>query len=235
MRRPRRALRTALICIGVMLVGACTGGSGSFAVPNGRILFEDDFEGEALDSSWAFTGADEGLFSLTDQPGFLRLSAKELTGGSSAPSQVLREVSGDFLVQTKLEFDPGADRQLAGLVIEGRDGRTVTFGIISARFPRDTFRGLSGVAEQAGGADPETGFEAFKPDEVYLLIQRKGDVFSLAYSTDGREFTPLADLNADLSEDVQVGLGNAVRENCETRCNDPSPAFFDFVEILRPR
>jgi xylan 1,4-beta-xylosidase len=208
-------------------------GGGPTSAPDGAVLFRDDFGGSAIAAGWTQEGGDPSRFSLTSRPGFLRMTPiPPPTAGETPQWAVLvREATGDFVLATRLEFDPAADRQLAGLVAAGEDDRTVSFGLLAADLADGTFRGLSAVAEQPAGEDPTVAFRALDSSELYLQMERTGDVFRVSYSTDGTNYFVVGSLTASLSATVRVGIGNIVRENCAARCDAGSAADFDFFEI----
>lgn len=204
--------------------------------PDGDVLFRDDFDGARLTAGWVLEGGNDEQVSLEARTGFVRLEAQapDLTSEDPDFVALVRSLDGDFVIETRMEFDPAADRQLAGLLIVGDDGRTATFGAISASFAQGIFRGLSAVGERAGGRDPLTAFEALEGETVYLRAERRGSAITYLYGTDGVTFLILATQEVNLSGAVQAGLGNVVRDNCESNCDAGSAADFDYIEISLP-
>lgn len=204
--------------------------------PDGNVEFRDEFGSSQLSAGWTFDGRDAAMVSLATRPGFVRIGvqAPDTSTEEVEFTALLRSTSGDFIIETRMEFEPEADRQLAGLLVRGDDGRTVSFGIISASFPQGIFRGLSAVSERAGGQDPLTSFRALDGNSVYLRLERSGGQVSFLYGTDGVTFFNMANHDVGLSDAVDVGIGNLVRDNCEASCDAGSLADFDFFEISRP-
>ena len=201
----------------------------AFVPPDSNVLFRDEFSGATLEAGWTFTGEDPTRESLTERPGFMRITAQD--AASTKPSLLLRDISGDFVLTARMEFDPAPDRLLAGLVVQGEDGRTVTLGLLHASGTRGTFRGVLALADPGGGAPVDRAAGAYDSTEVYLRLERRGADFDASYSQDGVTYTPVGTVTAGLSDAVQVGIGAAASEHCNSRCDVASPADFDFFEI----
>lgn len=201
--------------------------------PDTDVIFEDDFSSDALGEGWTFTGDDASRLSLSARSGFARLTPRPFDPAdeTSNLSVLLREATGDFVLIAKMEFTPGADRQLAGLVIEGAGDSNISFGVLRA----DAFANFVGLSvasvDQSGGVD--TAFERASVSDVFLRVQRTGDFFSFSFSEDGVSFTLASEtaLENALGDPVQVGIGNIVRAACASECGSPSDADFDFFEI----
>ncbi|MCH7595764.1 MAG: hypothetical protein IID35_04315 [Planctomycetes bacterium] len=203
-------------------------------------IFRDDFVGRVLDDGWSFLGSepvaggDSRTQSLAERPGFLRIYPQALDADAEGgtPSGWLRLARGDFVLTTRMQFVSVADRQLAGLVVEGEDGRAVTLGLISVVFPRETFRGFTLLADRGPDEDPDTEFAVFEGTDVFLRLERAGDTFEGAFSEDGVTFVTVGTVSTDLSNSVRVGLGTILRDNCVQDCDRFVPADFDFFQIV---
>ncbi len=208
---------------------------GIFDPPETGILFRDDFDGRELVSGWNFKGADETRKSLDQRPGFLRLLAQDLAqvASDSDNSLLLRSVQGDFVLTTLLEFDPLADRHIAGLAIEGDDGQILSFGLLTASGTRGSFRGVLPIAGDSAKLDLDRTALLFDGTAIYLRIQRVGDRFALAHSADGVAYQAVGTVVLNLSDEVRVGLGTAQSEKCNSACEEIAPADFDFFEIAK--
>ena len=106
--------------------------------------FRDDFNGQ-LEPGWTIDGEQAIQHSLTDRPGFLRIFPQEISMESTVSDAglLVRELDGDFVVVTRMQFETLLDLQLAGIVVQGPDlKRLVSFGLIQASGARGAFRGL---------------------------------------------------------------------------------------------
>ena len=216
-----------------MLIGVSCRQDSTFVPSDSDTIFRDEYDGDELARGWTFAGGDQGAVSLTERPGFLRLYPEGFSPDVTEPraSVVLREFTGDFVLTTRIEFEPMADRQLSGLVVEGDGGGAVSCGLISAEFSSGTFVGLSLVADRGPDADPGTVFEAFEESSVYVRLERTSDSFRAAYSRDGQTYRVAGTVSNELASTVRVGVGTVIRENCVRSCEDPGPADFDWFEI----
>lgn len=83
-------------------------------------LTRDDFDEPVLASEWQWlrTPWPEEFMSLTDRPGYLRLSGLESPGSQFRQALVARrQVDFCFELETEVEFEPVNFQQLAGLVL----------------------------------------------------------------------------------------------------------------------
>lgn len=197
------------------------------------VIFRDDFDG-SLKADWTVTRQDPNTFSLTARPGFVRLTteAGSLTN-ATLNNIITTPAAGDFILDSYVEFTPAQDRQLAGIRVVGTDGSGVVYGLTKGT----NGRGLVAVAGQAGSTTTSTTAAAFTGSNVFLRLERTGDVFTASYSTDGTTFTNLSlnsgQVSISLSTDVLVGFFVTNGDNCTDNCDTQTPADFDFFQISK--
>lgn len=214
-------------------VAGCPSGR-TFVPPEGTVLFSDEFDTGELAEGWVFDGSDPGNMSLDARPGFVRILAEPPSQDDEGPlSLLLREASGDFVLTARMEFDPTADRHIAGLVVEDEDGQRLSFGLLKASGPRGSFRGIVPVAEDSADLNIDATALSYEGTSVYLRMERVLDSFDLAYSADGETYTNIGTVTSNLSDSVRVGVGSAIRADCNANCESIEPADFDFFEISR--
>jgi len=205
------------------------GQGGNFTPDDEEVLFRDDFT-DRLQEGWMLDGINTDV-SLAERSGFLSLfPPDDIPEGQQAGKTVLlRDLSGDFVLVTMLDFQTLTDLQSSGLVVQGSDGRTVLLGV--SKIDQVGFRGLLMIADR--GPDVERGRALVRSELqiVYLRLERFGDRYTGSYSTDGETFTALSPLTNDLSTAVRVGIGTLNAEACTSNCNERVPAHFDFFEI----
>ena len=80
----------------------------------------DDFDSPTLDSRWFWVNEDPSHWSLTERPGFMRITAQE--GGENLLLQAAP--ADDYVIETRLLFEPTQNIQRAGLFIF--QDRTIT-------------------------------------------------------------------------------------------------------------
>ncbi|HEM61614.1 MAG TPA: hypothetical protein ENO24_04935, partial [Chloroflexi bacterium] len=169
-------------------------------------LFRDDFEG-GLDTSWTWVREDPSLWSLSDAPGFLRitLSAEGLNGTSNV--LLCDAPEGDFAIETMLRLVPSSNFQFAGLLVYQDDLNALQLG-----------RGYCAGTEVCLGdgiyfdyissgelEGPNHATAADGQPVTYLRLQREGRTYTGYHSEDGTNWSVIGQHTADLSG-VRVGL-----------------------------
>lgn len=131
--------------------------------------FFDDFSGSFLDSNWIEVSPNpDSDISLTGN-GHLSVKASVMNGGSdlwptinfNAP-RLLRQVSGDWEIETKMEFAPDTYYQAAGLVLV-----------------RDSVPGSTNIDKRV--AAREKGLANFIPDRSTILTLQVYDTSSFIF------------------------------------------------------
>jgi regulation of enolase protein 1 (concanavalin A-like superfamily) len=205
------------------------------------VVFRDDFNSPELESGWTIIREDPNAYSLTDRPGFLRIRTQEGAVGenSTVKNLFLRPVTGDFIIETRLEFDPREPRQFAGLLIHASDAQGVALGLAFAAGERGTFRGVAMISTTGADQPPEQSGAFYDennqaaPNIVYLRMLRSGNQVATAFSPDGITYTELGSMINPLPVTVNVGMaaGNGDAEACGQFCDIPKPADFNFFQI----
>jgi regulation of enolase protein 1 (concanavalin A-like superfamily) len=228
-----RVCMGAAMAFAAGLIAGCPPTDPNFQPPDGTVEFRDDFDAGTFDADWEIVADDDSSFTLEDRSGFLSVTvgASQNDSPESRFALLLREAEGDFVLLARMEFDPQADRHIAGLVIEGDDQRRVSFGLASLNGPRGSLRGVIPVVDEPRTLDLDTTVLAYEESQVVLRIRRVRDVFELSYSEDGQTFTRVGTATTNLSEAVRVGVGAATSEDCTRDCRQIVAAQFDFFEI----
>ena len=206
-----------------------------------EVAFRDDFESPDLSAGWTIVRENPERYSLTDRPGFFGIQTERgaLGGEPGVSNLLLRDLEGDFILETRLVFDPSAAQHFAGLLVYEDDQNLVTFGFAYAAGERGVFRGLVllGVDGGVEGTEREGAryddSNAANPNEVYLRLLRAGDQYVAGYSEDGESFTDVGSITVDLTHQVLVGVGatNGDSEGCGIDCDASIPADFDFFQV----
>lgn len=223
--------RTGLTLLMGLVAGCPAAGPGGPA--GSTLVYGDDFSAATLDAGWTFAGLDPNKWSLSSRTGFLRIFPEPLAANpdDTQDSLMLRPESGDFILETYMDFQTLEDRQVAGLVIEGDDGRQVTLVLTSASAAVGTFRGLFMAADRGPDVPQGRANASFAGTGVYLRLQRSGSSYIGSFSADGTNYTPVGTLSDNLSDSVMVGVGTAKGRSCATNCMQSVYADFDFFEI----
>jgi len=224
-----------------MIVLAGVSAMAAVAMANELVLV-DNFEASTFESGWSILNENSSHISLTDQPGSLRIDTERGTFGSDSTvnNMVLRDYTGDFILDAKVEFDPERASQFAGLLVYQDPLNLVALGLAYAQGDRGEFRGVV-LLNVDGSTDANTqrpgafynADNTDKPNEVFLRLLRFGDQFVGAYSSDGLNYTDVGVVANGLPDAISVGLvaANGDFAGCGTDCDTSIPADFDFFSI----
>lgn len=183
----------------------------------------DNFNQSSLDTGWVWIDPlGDSSFSLTDNPGNLRLSTPDRGhdlypySNLNAP-RLMRDVTGDFQVVTKVTIDPRYNYQGAGLLLWQDENNYV-------RLERTLVEGVD-LWYRINGS--YSGFEVpYSSPSVYLKLERSGSSVLVGYSLNGQDWIVLPTLNVALADNLQVGISllNEWQDN-------PIWADFDFFSF----
>ena len=198
--------------------------------------FRDDFDSAGLAEGWVWIREDPSAWSLTDRPGWLRLSTGNfslLRASGDAPLLVHPAPDGDFEILTRLDFAPSANFQFAGLLVYQDDDHFVALG-----------RAFCGVVPPCVGdgvyldndeaflaGDATTIAQAGLPqgEPVWLRLVRQGTNYTGSWSSDGETWTPVGSTMANFIP-TNVGLMASTSASGAASAS----AEFDFFEMTSP-
>ena len=165
----------------------------------------DDFDSLTLDSRWFWVREDPSHWSLSANPGYLRITTQ--FGGLHLDSNDLKNLlvtapsSQDFRIQTRVDFAPSENHHQAGLYVYQDDDNYIR---LTRRY-LDGSQQIRMYYEQNG-----LSITGFSIDEtatsVYLRIDKEGDSYMGFYSTDGVHWEWVGQIIGNLSS-PKVGLG----------------------------
>ncbi len=229
------------VIVAAMNLVATLGWLGTSNVTAAEVVFRDDFDAGLLEPGWEFIREDASAYSLTANPGFFRILTQRgaVSEGSAIHNLLVRPRSGDFILQTRLEFNPQLAREFAGLLVYVDDENAIALGLAYASGERGVFRGIGMVSLASGstGAQRPAAFydedTSDNPNVVFLRLLRSGDQFVAGYSADGITFTDVGSVTNALPDRVLVGIGgtNGDFEECGADCDVSIPADFDYFQI----
>ncbi len=212
--------------------------------PAAEVVFRDDFDSPELEQGWVIVNEDAARYTLTAREGFFRINTQRGTVGESVTVRnlLLREMSGAFILDTRVEFNPRAAQEFAGVAVYLDDAHAVALGLAFASGERGRFRGIVmlSVGEDSDGDGRRPGAfydeaNAENPNAVYLRLLRSGDKFVGAFSPNGQTYTDIGTITNEMPNTVMVGLGaaNGDYSGCGSECDLSIPADFDFVQISK--
>lgn len=218
----------------VAVLGAC-------AAVRGQVILRDDFTSAQLQSGWQVLNESAANHSLSARSGFLRISTQRgaLEEDNHINNLVVRQFTGNFFLETKLEFNPRAAQQFAGLLVYESQTNAAALGLTFVSGERGAFRGLALVSAELAGSNTQPPVQRYdesnaaNPNLVYLRLLRSGDQLVAGYSQDGVTFTDFGSIINEFPATVLVGVGatNGDFETCGQACDTPIAADFDYFQI----
>jgi basic membrane protein A len=191
-------------------------------------VWTDDFATSVLDLNWSWIAEDATHWSLTDNPGFMRI----VTQAEEDNRLVQKAPWLDFEIRTRLLFNPQENYQLAGLYVYGDDANYLKLGRAYCDVAPPACVGNGIYFDHVEGGILIGGNCALTTDiqdEAYLRIVREGAEFAGYVSTDGTAWTPVCTHTISFAP-TKVGLtaGNQSSTAAEI------PADFDFFVLESP-
>ncbi|WP_028986626.1 glycoside hydrolase family 43 protein [Thermicanus aegyptius] len=199
---------------------------------------KDDFDSEKLNLHFQTLRIplDNGIMSLTDHPGHLRLYGREsLTSKFTQAFVARRWQHFNFTAETKMAFRPDTFQQSAGLV---NYYNTQNWTTLQMTWNEEKGRILELMACDHFTIDqPLKGKEIVIPDDVeyvYLRVEVKTNTYQYSYSFDGQDWMeiPVTFYSYKLSDDYIRGggffTGAFVGMHCQDTSGQRKYADFDY-------
>jgi beta-xylosidase len=163
---------------------------------------------------WSWIREDPSHWSLTANPGFLRITTQE--GGLLGPANNAKNLlvadapAGDFIIETRVLFEPMENLQYASLMVYEDEDNYMMLGRAFCGFPPPRCADGNGIYydhEEEGnfiGGNFATATTIL--DEAFLLIKRRGDQYTGFYSENGTSWVEIGAHTA-ISGMVPVKVG----------------------------
>ncbi|HVF95666.1 MAG TPA: glycoside hydrolase family 43 protein, partial [Flavisolibacter sp.] len=178
---------------------------------SGNFRFRDDFGTEKMDFRYIFLRTvTEKWYNKTDRTGRLSLQLRPQTvSGSENPSFVgFRQQHNTASATTKLEFVPAAENEKAGVVIFQNEAhfyylcKSMADGKPVVQLYQSSKDSMTLLAAQ-----PLTSAK----QDVYLRIEQKKSIYTLSFSSDGKKWKTLKNVDAKfLSTETAGGFVGSV-------------------------
>jgi RHS repeat-associated protein len=179
------------------------GNTTGVAYPATTCTFTDDFNDPTLASGWQWIREDATHWSLSARPGYLRITAQagDLWAGSNNDKNLLvrQSSAADFEISTRVNFNPSANYQSAGLLVYTNDDNFVRLGRVYADGQK-----VELVWETNGS--PASILVNATLTTIYLKLKRSGATFTGYYSADGVTWTLVGQLAGVGLTTPQIGL-----------------------------
>jgi len=197
-------------------------------IPNGNFTITEDFSSEVLDYRWiGLRGPREEFISITEKG--LQIEPFEANIKELKPTSTLfhRQQHSNFSFETSMEYTPGSDKDLAGIVCLQNEASNYVFGI--------TKKGDDYILllerNQRKGRSREVNSEIIASTEIdvsktiQLQVKATGDDYQFSYSSGGSDFVNLGGtVSGDiLSTNVAGGFTGALIGLYATSGNNSLP------------
>ena len=190
------------------------------------VSFRDDFNA-ALADGWTWIGENTGLWSLSANPGYLRITLNSGNCSTEVKNVPLQPApAGNYEIGTLIDFTPISDFQVAGLFIYQDDANMLMFGRAFCSLVGQCVGNGVYFDSYINGAFTGSNFatSTINPSRLHIRLQRFANVFKGFYSEDGEEWVMIGQHSNDL---VPSGVGLFTGQSCE----EGVPADFDFFTI----
>jgi beta-xylosidase len=190
-------------------------------------FFHDDFGG-TLAAPWAWVREDPRNWSLAEIPGSLLINVVPgYVAAHSNSNLLLRPApTGNFVLETRVAFNPIDNFQFAGLIIYQSDSNFIQAGHEFCKTVGCVGEGLYMDLYRKGVIVPSNyGPTSRHANPIWLRLSKRNDIYSFDASTDGKVWFTIDSQINDL-DPVQIGLvtGQLIR-------GKSLPAAFDYFEV----
>jgi alpha-N-arabinofuranosidase len=196
--------------------------------PNGNFTYSEDFTATPLDFRWiGLRGPREAFISLTDNGLVIKPFEVNIKEVKPASTLFYRQQHNNFSFTATMDYKPGSEKELAGIVALQNEHSNYVFGITKQG---DDFclvlernQRLRGSREVESTIVASTRLDIRNP--IRLQVKAVGDEYGFSYSTNGADFINLGGtVSGDiLSTDVAGGFTGCLLGLYATTANDARP------------
>lgn len=222
----RKAIYFTILLIGTVLVSAIAPAARAAQVNSDlspyRLEWQEDFNELTLDEPWSWVREDPALWSLSDNPGFMRITSSGSLFNDTQENILLTTApDGNFRLTARVITTPIENYHGASIYAYQDDNNYVE---VSRIFVNES---VVGIRAELDGVS-WSYYVPVTADDVLLRLVKEGDVYFAWYSEDsGATWNYIEQFNAAFSN-LQVGLG--VRMGPGTT---PLVADFDWIRAER--
>jgi regulation of enolase protein 1 (concanavalin A-like superfamily) len=191
-------------------------------------IWQDEFDG-SLDKSWSWVLEDTEMWSL-EEPGFLRIYTSSTA--TFEGNLLLRPVTTEnFVIETRVMFEPDTNFQFAGLVIYQDDTNFLQFGRAYCDVP-DVCVGNGIYFDKIIDGELVDGNFSISVDslsEAYLRLERRDGMVKAFFSEEGTRWFEIR--THWIPDEFEVsGVGLVASQNFDPDVS-PIAADFDYFEL----
>lgn len=203
-----------------------TGQKGYF--PNGNFTYTEDFTSEKLDYRWIGLRGPREEFITTTKKGLV-ISPFETNIKEQKPTSTLfyRQQHNSFSFTTTIDYKPGSEKDLAGIVALQNEGSNYVFGV--TKKGNDYFLLLERNQRRRRSREIDSEIIASTKIDVTnpirLKVSANGDDYEFSYTTTGTDFKNLGGtVSGDiLSTNLAGGFTGCLLGLYATSANDALP------------
>ena len=194
-----------------------------------QTYWRDDFQ-DAFSLDWTWIEENPAKWSLTENPGYLRIYAAPYADGGKNILLLLAP-TGDFSAVTHMFFDPDSNYQFAGLTLYLEDANIMKFGRAYCT-PSDHCVG-NGIyfdhIESGGAVGGNFSTWVESSSDTWLKLERIDTSLSGYYSPDGNTWMLIGThVLSPVLDSARIGLFSAQDFD---KGDADIPAVFDFFEL----
>ena len=149
----------------------------------------DDFNSTTLGDEWSWVNEDPTHWSLTANPGFLRITLQQTPGTNWLVQSV---PAGDFDIRTHVLFNPIENFELAGLLLYQEDGTLLLLGRAFCGYGYPACVNGNGIyfdhVEENSVVSDNFAMRTPYTDHAYLRIIHEGENYTAYVSEDGADW-----------------------------------------------
>jgi beta-xylosidase len=189
----------------------------------------DNFDDPPLDGRWQWINENPSHWSLTDHPGYLRITTEQDVSGLTNVAYVPAPVA-DYEIETRVLFSPAENFQFAGLYLVQDEANNLKLGRAYCDLPppecafNAIYFDLTEDGAPVGSNFPTLpGLE----DEIWLKVVRHSNVYSGFISHTGVSWVLVGVHTTSISPDkVGLSASNQIQGAAEI------PADFDYFTLV---
>jgi beta-xylosidase len=195
----------------------------------------DEFATSSLDSHWSWIREDNTHWSLTDSPGFMRITTQQgglLNDGGDAQNLLLRNAPvGDFEFETHVIFTPTENFQIAGLLVYQDDDNFLLLGRAYCGFiPPCVGNGIYFDHEEQGTfIGGNFAMTTTITGEAYFRLVRHSTIYTGYISENGTDWT-MVGAHTVISGMIPSKVGLAAEDGYQGAVE--TPADFDYFRLV---
>jgi len=189
--------------------------------------FVEQFTNDTIAEDWEWVNPDNCSYEVREE-GYLQMTVSPghdlwRIGSQNAP-RLLRSISGDFVIETKICDGPQGVK-FGGLLAWQDECNFTRFDVSSSSV---WYEGCVYHGANVDSRFIHPGIHPFQADEIWLRLERKGDRFTGYVSSDGENWYRCGWADIPMEDPIQVGIHALCPRSPATSTR------FEYFRIYRP-